>query len=284
MKRIFLILSLVILLLTGCGQTTEAPPTQEPMDIKGSLTDTPKLAVTQVPLTDTPESTSTSIPLTDTPEPTVTPEPPTPTPLPEGVLFRDDFSGDLQPGWTWINEDKEHWSFVENGWLEIVGGDKAFYMEGDYGMLNFLTRDVPAGEFMISTHIQSNPNENFQQAAIYIFENQDNYIALNIGYCGPCKVGGPGFFMETFIDNNPFQNAYMVKRSPDATDVYLRLVNRGGSVTGYYATEPENWQKIGAFGNYFDFKFVGLGTTNSNGEGVANDIISRFDYFEISQP
>lgn len=284
MKRIIIILSLVILLLTGCGQATDAPPIQAPIEVNVSPTDTPQPAATEIPPTDTPESTPTPIPPTDTPEPTATVQPPTSTPLPEGILFRDDFEGELQPGWTWINEDKEHWSFVENGWLEIIGGDQAFYMEGSYGMLNFLTRDVPAGEFMITTHIQSNPNENFQQAAIYIFENQDNYIALNIGYCAPCRVGGPGFFMETFIDNNPFKDSFMDKRSLDATDVYLRLENRGGSVMGYYATQPGNWQKIGAFGNYFDFKYVGLGTTNSNGEGVANDIVSRFDYFEISQP
>ena len=213
--------------------------------------------------------------------PTATPVTPTVTNLPKGTLFRDDFEGYLQPGWTWINEDPTGWSFVENGWLEIVGGDIAFYHEGSFGMTNFLTRDVPEGEFAITAHVQSNPVENFQQAAIYIYEDQNNYLALNLGFCGPC--GGPGFYMETFIDNNPFGDGYKAERSADNTDVYLRLVNRAGSVTGYYATTPDAWQKVGAFGNFFDFKYVGLGTTNSNVNGVVNDIVSRFDYFEISE-
>ena len=268
------ILLFLVILLSGCARATEPPapaePTQPPPTVE--------------PATITLALTETAVPPTSTPEPTPTTVPPTLTPLPEGVTFRDDFEGGFQPGWTWVNEDPARWNFVEGGWLEITGSDQAFYHQGNFGMTNFLTRDVPQGEFMITAHVQSNPNENFQQAAIYIFENQNNYIALNIGYCEPCTTGGPGYYMETFIDNNPFGDAYQIPRSPDDTDVYLRLVNQGGSLTGYYATTLGDWQRVGAFGNYFEFKNVGLGTTNSNLEGVSNDIVSRFDYFEISKP
>jgi hypothetical protein len=91
--------------------------------------------------------------------------------------------------------------------------------------------------------------------------------------------------METIIENNPFGDFYAVPRSPEATDVYLRLVNQGGSITGYYATELGDWQRIGAFGNYFDFVSVGLGATNSvPADWEVEDIIAQFDYFEISKP
>jgi regulation of enolase protein 1 (concanavalin A-like superfamily) len=219
---------------------------------------------------------------TATLEPTATPEP---TPLPQGLLFRDDFEGYLQPGWIWVNEEPEHWIFIEDGWLEITGGNAAFFHEGEeIGITNFLTRELPEGEFMITSHIHSNPTENFQQAAIYIYQDRNNYVALNIGYCDICATGGPGFFMETFIDNNPFGDAYLVLRDPEVTDVYLRLVNQGGSITGYYATTPGEWQRVGAFGNFFDFKLVGLGTTTAKPEGTENPIVSRFDYFEIALP
>jgi len=136
---------------------------------------------------------------------------------------------------------------------------------------------------MITTHIKANPNVNFQQAAIYIYEDEINYIALNTSYCDICAPGGPGYFMETFIDNNPFENTYTLNRNAGDTDVYLRLVNQGGSVTGYYATTPGDWQRAGAFGNYFEFKYVGLGTTNSTNVEVP-DLVSQFDYFEIAEP
>jgi regulation of enolase protein 1 (concanavalin A-like superfamily) len=231
---------------------------------------------------DTPVNSDSPLPQpTATPEPTATAEP---TPLPEGLLFRDDFEGYLQPGWNWVNENPERWTFTQDGWLEIMGDNPAFYSKGAIGISNFLSRDLPEGEFMITAHVKANPDENFQQAAIYIFEDQDNYVALNIGYCLPCSTQGPGFFMETFIDNNPGENAYQIPRDPAVTDVYLRLVNQGGSLTGYYAIEPGNWQRVGAFGNYFDFKLVGLGTTNSSPGGIEHDIVSQFDYFEIAIP
>ena len=275
MKKVGVLLLGVCILLAACAQATEVPPTLEP---------TQEPTATKVPPTDTPEPTATKIPPTATDEPTSTPELPTQTPLPEGMLFRDEFEGELQPGWTWINEDANRWSFVEGGWLEIVGGDQGLFGEDEFVISNFLSREVPEGEFEITTHVQANPNENFQQATIYIFENPNNYIALNLGYCEPCSTGGPGFYMETIIDNNPFGPAYMIERSPNDTDVYLRLVNQGESLIGYYATTEGEWERIGAFGNYFEFKYVGLGATNSNPGGVENDIVARFDYFEITLP
>jgi hypothetical protein len=249
---------LIAVLLSACGQGTEA-------------TEIPKDEPIVVPTDPPPPSEPTATPV----PPTSTPVPPTPTPLPEGVLFRDDFNGTLQPGWTWINEDPSRWSFVENGWLEIVGDDISLFME---------ERSGPEGEFAIIAHLQADPNESFEQATIYIFEDQDNYIALNIGYCGICGVGGPGFFMETIIDNNPFGNHYEVKRDASVTDVRLKLVNQAGSLTGYYAISGGEWHRLGAFGHFFDFNSVGLGATNSNTEGVEEDIVARFDYFEITEP
>ena len=267
-NKIISLTMIVVVLLSACAQAAETPqvikeePIVEPTD-------------TQPP----PPPT-----LEPTPEPTATPVPPTPTQLPEGVLFRDEFNGSLQPGWTWVNENPSRWSFVENGWLEIIGDDISLFMEESTGMVNFLTRDLPEGEFAIVAHIQADADESFEQATIYIFEDQDNYIALNIGYCGICGVGGPGFFMETIIDNNPFGNHYEVARDASVTDVLLKLVNQAGSLTGYYALPGEDWQRLGAFGHFFDFNAVGLGATNSNTEGVEDDIKARFDYFEITQP
>ncbi len=267
MKKTLMLALISVALMSACTQAESPDPTEPPLPAEEEVIEPEDTEVPPAP-----------------PEPTATEALPTPTRLPKGVLFRDDFEGVLQPGWTWINEDPSRWSFVENGWMEIVGEDMSFFMDGSFGMSNFLTRDIPEGEFAITAHIQADPDESFEQATIYIFENQDNYIALNIGYCGICSTNGPGFFMETFIDHNPFGNAYQIKRDAEVTDVMLKLVNEGGSLTGYYALPGEDWQKAGAFGHFFNFNSVGLGATNSNADGVEDDIVARFDYFEISQP
>jgi len=279
MKPTLAITLILFFILSACAPEPAAPaepvPNIEP----------PKPTFPPQP-TNTPEPTQTSIPPTETLEPTPTNPPPTQTPLPEGILFRDDFEGYLQPGWSWMNEDPERWELVEfdnGGWLQITGDKPGGFNE----QKNTLMRPLPEGDFVITAHVVADPRQNFHQANIFIFEDANNYIRMNFGFCQPCELesGGYGYFMETIIDNNPFGDLYKVSRSSEDRDVYLRLVNQGGQITGYYATEFGNWQKIGLFGNYFDFVSVGLGATNSVlPEMNVEDIVALFDYFEISQP
>jgi len=147
-------------------------------------------------------------------------------------------------------------------------------------------RDLPEGDFVIMTHVLAYPHQNHHQANIFIFENAQIYIRLNFGFCDHCGMEtGFGYFMETVIDNNPFGDFYSLPRNSEDNDVYLRLVNQGGTITGYYATEFGEWQRLGAFGNYFDFVSVGLGATNSVPPGwEVDDIEALFDYFEIALP
>jgi len=229
-----------------------------------------------------PEPTEPPAP-TDPPQATEAPPEPEEA-LPEGVIFRDDFDGGPGDGWEWVNEDPSRWMFTDDGWIEIVADDPSFFGGGELDMVNFLVRDMPAGDFEIEVHIQAAPSENFHQATIFIFENPSNYIALNTGFCDLCQQPGYGYYMETIIDNNPFGDAYFLPRAADDTDVYLRLVNQNDSLTGYYATQPGQWQRAGAFGNFFEFNRVGIGTTNSNQNGVSRDLVARFDYFEIREP
>ena len=69
------------------------------------------------------------------------------------------------------------------------------------------------------------------------------------------------------------------------TDLYLRLEFENNVITGSFATKPDQWQRLGRFGNYFLFKRVGLGVTNADRESDNNaDLVGLFDYFEITKP
>jgi hypothetical protein len=228
-----------------------------------------------MPPSETPEPTATEVPPTKTPEPTATPEPPTLTPLPESVLFRDDFEGGIQPGWEWENENFDRWNITGDGWLQIVGEQASLL--GDNYQNNLLWHPLPEGDFVVTAHLNTKPFENFHQATIYIYEDPDNYIAINRGYCDICDTGGGGFYMEYKIGGN--WGAYT--KATNEEDVYLRLESKDNVLSGYYATAPGQWQRLGRFGNYFQFQKVGIGVTNV---GAANDVVGLFDYFEISLP
>jgi len=193
-------------------------------------------------------------------------------------VFRDDFDGNLQPGWTWQNEVPSRWTITQDGWLQIIGEDASLLGEGMQS--NLLWHELPEGDFEITVHLKANPTDNFQQATIYIYEDGENYIAINRGYCGPCATQGNGIYMEYKINGQ--LGAYNL--ATKETDLFLRLESKGNVVSGYYAFAPDKWVRLGRFGNYFAFKKVGLGVSNVDIQGINADLIGLFDYFEIRRP
>jgi pyrimidine-specific ribonucleoside hydrolase len=202
----------------------------------------------------------------------------TASPTPQDLLFYDGFDGMLQAGWTWENENPNRWSFTPDGWLQILGEDNSLL--GGQEQSNLLWRDLPEGDFVITVHLLAVPVADFQQATIYIYEDLDNYIAINRGFCSPCLPGGNGIFMEYKISGA--WGAYSVAM-PD-TELFLRLESEANTISGYYATIPDEWQRLGRFGNYFTFKRVGLGVSNCDDGGENADLAGLFDYFEITRP
>ncbi|NOH04338.1 MAG: hypothetical protein HND47_21370 [Chloroflexi bacterium] len=254
MKSTFLVPVLCALVLLACqpAQTpaieTVAPPTGAPAST-------------------TPIPTNTALP-TETPKPTN-------TPLPAGILFRDDFNGELQPGWEWQDENPGKWAFTDDGWLQIIGEHDSLL--GESRQTNLLWHSLPEGDFVITVHLKTKPFENFHQAAIFIYEDPENYITINRGYCDLCPTGGNGIYMDYKISGEV--GGY--KTATDAEEVYLRLESKDSTISGYYALSPDQWERLGRFGNYFQFKKAGIGVSNAR---AANDVVGLFDYFEISLP
>lgn len=270
MKRSFTWMGTILMILTACGAPSAA---------------TPELQVSQPPTQTAPvvvvaQPTETPLPLpTDTPVPTATFAP---TALPAGIIFRDDFSGSLQPGWTWENEKPDRWKVTDDGWLQIRGEDPSAL--GGQAQSNMLFRDLPAGDFMITAHVTAATDSNFQQAAIFLYEDVNNYVAINRGFCEPCFPGnGNGIFMDYKIGGS-FIWTGDNKVASDPVDVYLRLVSKDKVIYGYYAFQPGEWQLLNRLGDFFEFKRVGLGVTNADSNGFDSDLIGSYDYFEIAQP
>lgn len=275
-KAGFIFIAVCSTILTACQASPVVVPT---VTTAPTITSVPPTN-TQIP-TNTPVPTHTVLP-TETSAPTATASPlptetakPTTTALPEGVLFRDDFEGQLQPGWEWENENPANWIITDDGWLQIIGEGLALL--GGEKQSNLLWYPLPSGDFAITVHLDAKPFENFHQATIYLYEDPENYVAINRGFCGPCVPGGGGFYMEYKISGD--WGTYKV--ATDVSDVYLKLESVGNVISGYYATEPGQWQRLGRFGNYFQFKKVGIGVSNVH---AANVLVGLYDYFEISLP
>jgi hypothetical protein len=257
--RKILLFGVLVIILAGCSS-----PAPEP---------------TAIPAASTAEPTSPSAPTqtsvsTESPVPSATIEP-TLTALPEGILFRDDFNGDISVEWDIQNENPGKWTLTDDGWLQIVGEHNSLL--GEEYQTNLFWHVLPEGDFVITTHLKTKPFENFHQSALFIYEDPENYIAINRGFCDVCSTGGGGFYMDYKISG--VTGAY--SSATDAEDVYLRLESKNDMITGYYAVQPDQWQRLGRFGNYFKFTRVGIGVSNVR---APDDLVGLFDYFEISKP
>ena len=142
---------------------------------------------------------------------------------------------------------------------------------------NLFLLPAPDNEFQVTTHIRTNPFKNFQQAAIIIYQDPDNFILLNRGFCDVCETRGDGVYMDYKIDGP--QGGYKVVFKAD--DVYLRLVYTDGRYESYYAENEGDWKRLGMVGGYVEPVKMGFGASNA---GAGEDLTAHFDYFEVSRP
>jgi len=92
---------------------------------------------------------------------------------------------------------------------------------------------------------------------------------------------GSAFFMEYKISGS--FGSY--NKQTFETDVYIRLTREGDVISGFYAFEPGQWERIGRYGgSYFEFTRVGIGVSNVDPFGADADLVGQFDYFEITRP
>lgn len=269
MKSHILSMFLLPMILASCNITFELG--MEPLQPTPSSSGPSSIVPFVPPQTPSPQPSPTTAP-TFTPFPTLAA-----IDTPVGQIFRDDFSGKLQEGWKWLNEVSERWTITPEGWLQIMGQDPSLYF--DY-QNNLLCRPAPSGDYQITVHLEADPFENFQQATLYLYQDVENYIAINRGFCGPCLEGGSGLFVEYKIAGS-IGTYKAITKDPD---VYLRLLKKGGSVTAYYALEEGDWQRFGMIGNYIEEPQLCLGVSNVDRVGIAADMIGRFDYIEIVRP
>ena len=76
-------------------------------------------------------------------------------------------------------------------------------------------------------------------------------------------------------------NAGAYNFATDADDFYLKITSVGNNISGYYALTPDEWVRIGQFGNFFEFKKVGIGVS---AVGAPDELVGLIDFFEINQP
>jgi beta-xylosidase len=231
------------------------------------------------------------LPASASPEPQVTEEPVIPTETsaadqagqspsnvrPTGVplFLRDDFEGELAPGWTWKNENPDNWSLsTEAGWLEIMVASG--HITGrEY--TNVLLRPVPGGDFQIETALRFVPTANYQFAGLIVYRSDADFIQAGRAYCVDIETCiGEGLYLDNYA-NSTFQYPNFATPYDSGELVYLRLQRRNEMYTFFSSPDGTDWTEIGGQENDMDPLFIGL-IAAQNG---SNLLPALFDYFEV---
>jgi cytochrome c len=177
--------------------------------------------------------------------------------------WRDDFaSTTLHPLWSWVREDATHWSLDANsGFLRIT-------TQTDWN--NILVADAPSGDFQITTKVTVNPTENFQHAAIQVYQDDANYIQLNRAYADGNNVN---------FDRMIGGVAEGIQVAEETDTLWLRIAREGTTYTAFTSPDGAAWMQVGQHTATLTHAKISLAAGNV-WPGVP-EIPADYDYFEL---
>jgi regulation of enolase protein 1 (concanavalin A-like superfamily) len=108
---------------------------------------------------------------------------------PGSLVFEDGFDGPaLNFRWSWVRESPERWNLKQKpGYLALTAVNGNLY-QGTNNSRNILLTPVAAADFTLETKIDFAPYDNFQQAGLIVYRDDDNYVRLNRIYADQKKI------------------------------------------------------------------------------------------------
>jgi len=232
-------------------------------------------------------------------------------PLPGELLtaYSQDFdTAQLGSQWSWVNEDPANWSLSSDpGTLTIDGQAGQFYQTEHDGQ-NVLLEEAPPGNFIAETRLALDPTENYQQAGLVLWQDDDTWMKLvaeshsgtdatewgkqtdvTSSYPGfSCGSGYPAdtcpVYGSAFLEVPGFSPAAGAAGG-DGNWTWLRIVREGDLVTAYTSVNGSSWTP-GATYNLSGFSSaapleIGL---LASGAGAAAPIPAHFAYVHVYLP
>lgn len=185
----------------------------------------------------------------------------------------------LNIDWNWQNENPSNWSLsaspgnlqiisTEGDWVDACGPDAE----------NVLLMQPSFQDFVITTKVDFNANNNYQQAGIVLFEDNYNRLKLVTAY-------NDQLFSGQIVEFILVENGERLFRFQSPVDlsqpIYLKLEKLGDIYTGHYSYDNVNFETLPLITTSgLELANAGLYAFNSCYFNVP-DIPAKFDYFRI---
>jgi predicted amidohydrolase YtcJ len=171
--------------------------------------------------------------------------------------------------WSWVREDATHWSLTAKpGHLRIVTQTGGIYGAGN-NQQNLLLVDAPVGDYLITTRVTIAPSENFQHAALLVYQDDDNYVQLNRAFVSGGTVN---------FDREVGGVTANTQQVAEATTLHLCIAKMGSTYRGFHSPDGQTWTGIGHCTADLTATRIGLGA--ANGPDGVTEIAADFDFFE----
>ncbi len=151
-----------------------------------------------------------------------------------------DFTGmtkdELLEDWSIIREAGDEWKLGANG-LTITTKSGDLY-QGNNDCHNLFVRDAAENWTLEARiHFPTLPSQNYQQASILAYQDDNNYVKLSYEYGG-----------KTYIQIGQEKNgtwSQSGQQNFSGNDLFYRLIKNGESYTAYYSTDGVSFTQLG---------------------------------------
>lgn len=180
--------------------------------------------------------------------------------------------------WSWVGEDNTKWSLTSNsGFMTLTTQYGGIEGPGAATAKNVLLKNASGENYAIETKVNFSPTQNFQQAGLVMYNDNNHFIKLVKAYVlSGVKLQ---FMCELAGSMIPIAEV----DAPAGADIYLKLnkYNYGTNQThfdAYYSTDGVTWAPVGS--TSIALTVLKDGLIAYNGEVSATGIPAKFDYLD----
>ncbi|WP_098464169.1 ThuA domain-containing protein [Isoptericola jiangsuensis] len=199
----------------------------------------------------------------------------------------DDFLGtDLdEDRWTVLNRDQN--LAVRDGSLVVPTTTSDFYGTDNTTVPNLVLQDLPDGPFTATAKLTLPARQQYQQAGLLIWEDQDNYAKMVVQ--GRSQAADPATRIFQFIrevnaapnEVGESNSANLGATFPDT--VYVRFVSDGQDLRAAYSADGVDFTTMPQTKSIADLEDPKIGLVSLKGNNTSSPVIdAEFDWFHIT--